>query len=426
MTMIPLERLKSNPYRDFDLHPYDPEQVEKLKASIDADGFWMSVVARKAGGDYEIAFGHHRIEAARQLGWTDVPIEVRDLTDWQMVRMLASENATQRGSTAAAALDAVAALSKVLVYNLLRWEKWPSGPGNPGAEIDFSHCRGQILVGNGIGAECILAAAVKGSFTRNQVDGALAALKNGGHMTTIVAEARALADVELRAEQEAAERALTEARRKEEAAKTKREREAAAKETTKANRKSTKTKKATADIATAEAATRKNNPIIYDPRCAQLFRLDSHANVFRKVVTGETFQAYLPVSGQYEFAREVISKATENSPRGHMMTAADIRGECWNMIQNAIGRYKRDLRTAPERPYLLVIRDGLNFIRRAAADNQRGAALLLDAARTGETMDAKQRELLAKLSAAIMKGLETLKPLHERQSLKVIGGKEHE
>jgi ParB-like chromosome segregation protein Spo0J len=426
MTMIPLERLKSNPYRDFDLHPYDPEQVEKLKASIDADGFWMSVVARKAGGNYEIAFGHHRIEAARQLGWTEAPIEVRDLTDWQMVRMLASENATQRGSTAAAALDAVAALSKVLAYNLLRWEKWPAGPGNPGAEIDFSHCRGQILAGNGIGAECILAAAVKDSFTRNQVDGALAALKESGHMTTIVAEARALADVELRAEQEAAERAVAEAERREAEARTKREREAAAKETTKAKRTSVKTKKATLDTATAETATRKNNPITYDSRCAQLFRLDSHANVFRKVVTGETFQAYLPVAEQYKFAKEVIRKATENSPRGHMMTAADIRGECWNMIQNAVSRYKRDLRTAPERPYLLKIRDGINFIRRAAADNQRGVALLLDAARTGETMDAKQRELLAKLSASIMEGLENLKPLHERQSLKIIGGKEHE
>ena len=39
MTMIPLERLRHNPYRDFDPHPYDQGQVEKLKASIDADGF---------------------------------------------------------------------------------------------------------------------------------------------------------------------------------------------------------------------------------------------------------------------------------------------------------------------------------------------------------------------------------------------------
>jgi ParB-like chromosome segregation protein Spo0J len=77
------------------------------------------VVARKAADGYEIAFGHHRIEATRALGLETVPIEVRELSDWQMVRMLASENATQRGSTAAA-LDAVAAIARVLAYNLLR------------------------------------------------------------------------------------------------------------------------------------------------------------------------------------------------------------------------------------------------------------------------------------------------------------------
>ncbi len=411
MTMIPLERLKSNPYRDFELHPYDPEQIEKLKASIDADGFWMSVVARKAGDAYEIAFGHHRIEAAKQLGWTHAPIEVRDLSDWQMARMLASENATQRGSTAAASLDAVAALSQVLAYNLLRWEKWPTDCGNMEQVVAFSHCRSHLMAGDGVGRDCILAASTKGSFTSTQVEGALSTLKESGRMTAIVTEARRLADVELRAEQEAAERALAEAERKEAKARTKREREAAAKETTKAKRKSAKTKKATADTETAETETRKNQPIKYDARCTQLFRLDSHANVFRKVVTGETFQSYLPFSEQFDFAKEVIKKATENSPRGHMMTAADIRGECWNMIQNSVGRYKRDLRTAPERPYLLKIRDGINFIRRAAADNQRGAALLLEATRTGEKMDAGQQTLLAQLSATITEGLDVLEAI---------------
>ena len=39
----------------------------------------------------------------------------------QMARMLTSENATQRGSTVAAALDAIAAVSRVLSYDLLRY-----------------------------------------------------------------------------------------------------------------------------------------------------------------------------------------------------------------------------------------------------------------------------------------------------------------
>jgi hypothetical protein len=106
-----------------------------------------------------------------------------------------------------------------------------------------------------------------------------------------------------------------------------------------------------------------------------------------------------------------------------MMTAAEIRQQCWSMIETGIGRLKRDLRTAPERPYLLKIRDGLNFIRRAAADHQRGVALLLDAARKGEKMDAKQQALLERLIAEITDGMDALKPLRERP-LKIVGGKE--
>jgi len=41
-------------------------------------------------------------------------------------------------------------------------------------------------------------------------------------------------------------------------------------------------------------------------------------------------------------------------------------------------------------------------------------------------MDAEQQTLLAQLSATITEGLDVLKPLYERQSLKIVGGKEHE
>ena len=424
MTMIALERLKSNPYRDFGLHPYDQDQIDKLKASIHADGFWMSVVARPADDDYEIAFGHHRIESARQLGWTEVPIEVRDLTDWQMARMLASENATQRGSTAAAALDAVAALSKVIAYRLLRWENEATVPTNVGTVEGFSHttCRGKLLVGEGIGAECIMAVATKGSFPRRVVDDALATLKESGRMANIVTEASALADVELHAEQEAAEQALIEAEREEAEATTKRERETAAKATRKAKRKSAKTRKAKKATETAETATRNNQPVIYDARCTHLFKLNSHAEVFRKTITGPTFQSYLPLAAQFEFAKAVIAKAEENRPRGHMMTAADIRSECWSMIETGVGMFKGKLKTAPERPYKFKVIDGLNFIRRTAADMKRGVDLLLEAEANGEPMNAKQREVLTGLLAEIAAYGIAVKPLLEKQTLKLVGG----
>ena len=426
MTMIPLERLKSNPYRDFELHPYDPEQIEKLKASIDADGFWMSVVARKAGDGYEIAFGHHRIEAARQLGWTEVPIEVRDLTDWHMARMLASENATQRGSTAAAALDAVAALSKVLAYRLLRWENEPTDAENTASVSGFSHehCRGLLLAGEGVGRVCIEAAATKGSFTREQIEGALATLKQSGRMSAIVAEALALAESELRAEQEAAERALAAAEQKEAKARTKREREAASKVKNKAKRTAGKARMAVDAAATAETATRGKQPIIFDARCVKLFRTDAHAATFREIVTGETFQSYLPVSEQFEFAKEVIAKATENRPRGHSMTAEELRIQCWSKIESAMGLARRDLRTSGQRPSLRRIRDGLNFLRRAEADHRRGVDRLLEAARVGEKMGVEQLKSLEVLTGDLVDSIKQLAPLLARKSLKLVGGEE--
>src|SRR3954451_190423 len=160
---VPLHDLHPNPFRNFELHPLDTAQVERLKASLDADGFWASVVARKVADGYQLAFGHHRVEAARALGLETVPIEVRDLSDWQMVRMLASENATQRGSTAAACLDAVAAISRVLAYNLLRWDEVTFCKILQKVEVDYPSCRGRLESGSGIGRNCVQAFASKGA-----------------------------------------------------------------------------------------------------------------------------------------------------------------------------------------------------------------------------------------------------------------------
>jgi hypothetical protein len=161
---------------------------------------------------------------APALGLRVAPIEVRDLDDRQMVRMLASENATQRGSTSAACLDAVAAIARVLAYNLLRWDeasfcKIPQKP-----TIDYPRCRGRLEAGEGIGRDCIQAFAPAGAFTITQVENALGTLKDSGRMASIIADAYAKASVELRAEQKAAERALVEAKAQEARASTEAER----------------------------------------------------------------------------------------------------------------------------------------------------------------------------------------------------------
>jgi hypothetical protein len=228
---IPLSQIHPNPYRDFDLHPIDPAQVDRLKASMDLDGFWASVVARKVADGYQLAYGHHRIEAARTLGMTSVPLEVRQLNDWQMVRMLATENATQRGIAAAAGLDAVQAICRLLAYELLRHDEATFARVCPKVAIDYASCRGRLEAGSGIGTSCVLAFAPPGSLTEHQIRQNLAVLKQSGRMADLIAAAQAQVAAELRVEQQEAEAALAEAQAAEADAATKPERRAAARAT---------------------------------------------------------------------------------------------------------------------------------------------------------------------------------------------------
>jgi len=420
MTDIALALIKPNPFRDFDLHPIDDAQVEKLTASIDADGFWASVVARQVENGYEIAFGHHRVAAAKLLKRTAIPVEVRELSDWQMVRMLASENATQRGSTAAACIDAVAAISRVLAYHLLRWDEATFAKNLAKVGVDYPSCRGRLENGGGIGRSCIAAFAPKDAFSRAQIEMALGILKDSGRMATIVAEAQARAVHELHAEQAAAERQLAEAERRQAAAKTKQQQADAAKHTKKAQREAALAKKTTEAVG-HEIVAANRSELIFDARCAPLFKLDSHLAVYRQIVTGTTFRSYLPLNQQLEFAKQVLAGLREALPAKEI-TARDIRAECWSRIETGLGLTKGKLRTAPERPYLEEIKEGLNMLRRSEGDFKRGIALLLRGFQLGEQLNAKQAERLDKTEALFTAGWVGIKPHREnvKRHLKLI------
>lgn len=100
---VKLSQLEPNPYRHFETYPIVKEKIDELMASIDATGFWgETVIARKIGSTYQIAFGHHRIEAARkQLGKNaKAQISIRNLDDNQMLAMMARENSETYAITA--------------------------------------------------------------------------------------------------------------------------------------------------------------------------------------------------------------------------------------------------------------------------------------------------------------------------------------
>ena len=91
VTRVSADRLAHNPHRNLAAYPFVERKIEALMRSFTDVGMWEGVIARPSGDTYEIAFGHHRVEAARRVG-VDVPLIVRDLADEQMIQFMGREN----------------------------------------------------------------------------------------------------------------------------------------------------------------------------------------------------------------------------------------------------------------------------------------------------------------------------------------------
>src|SRR5262249_2019742 len=132
--LIQLSMIVSNPWRDLHLYPLDDAQIEKLVHSINRHGFFAGVVGRYApdGKHVETAMGHHRIAAARKAKLGKVEIDVRGISDDEMIRLMTSENAIQAGSKIAAIMNEVGAATRRLAKAMLSADdfagipaKWP-------------------------------------------------------------------------------------------------------------------------------------------------------------------------------------------------------------------------------------------------------------------------------------------------------------
>lgn len=89
---VALSALSPNPHRDIGTYPFVERKVESLVRSIEDIGMWESVIARPHDAGYQLAFGHHRVEAAKRCGIEVIPIIVKDLTDEEMLQYMGREN----------------------------------------------------------------------------------------------------------------------------------------------------------------------------------------------------------------------------------------------------------------------------------------------------------------------------------------------
>lgn len=104
---LPLSAVKPNKFRDVENYKLDKEKIQSLKASIGNTGFWPSVMIRQVGDEYELLFGHHRVEAARQALGDDYEHDFiirHNADDTVAIRMMADENADSWAMSAQHAL----------------------------------------------------------------------------------------------------------------------------------------------------------------------------------------------------------------------------------------------------------------------------------------------------------------------------------
>lgn len=55
--------------------------ILNTKDSLKEDGQWDPILVRPKGDKYELIAGHNRVQAAKELGWTEIEANVKDLND---------------------------------------------------------------------------------------------------------------------------------------------------------------------------------------------------------------------------------------------------------------------------------------------------------------------------------------------------------
>jgi ParB family chromosome partitioning protein len=111
---VPLSKIDANPCRLLKKYPFIASKLEALERSMEQDdiGCWEGIIARAAEDRYEIAFGHHRIQAAKNIGLKSIPLIIRPLNDREMIQFMGRENLDDYAASFAVLLETWEAAEK--------------------------------------------------------------------------------------------------------------------------------------------------------------------------------------------------------------------------------------------------------------------------------------------------------------------------
>lgn len=92
---IAVKDIEANPYRKMERYPVSRTEIDHLKAKIKRTFFWDNLIARPCpdnNGKFQIAYGHRRLMALRELKIKEIDIPVKELSDDDMLHIMADEN----------------------------------------------------------------------------------------------------------------------------------------------------------------------------------------------------------------------------------------------------------------------------------------------------------------------------------------------
>ena len=94
--VVQVARITANPYQP--RREFTPDELAELEGSIRTNGLLQPLVVRPAsssapsGAEWELVAGERRWRAVRRLGWSEVPVVVRELDDRALLVLAIVEN----------------------------------------------------------------------------------------------------------------------------------------------------------------------------------------------------------------------------------------------------------------------------------------------------------------------------------------------
>lgn len=139
---IKVSDLEPNPFRNIGKYPISRAKIDSLKTSIELTTFWDNILARPRPthkGKYQIAYGHHRLVALKELKTRKVDIAVRDLDDFTMLQIMANENLDEWGARPEVLNETVLAAKKFLDGEIAKYKKWDEARVNKNINTIFGN-----------------------------------------------------------------------------------------------------------------------------------------------------------------------------------------------------------------------------------------------------------------------------------------------